>query len=223
MHAFCASQQSCGAASLTRIVKGKEKEKEGRSNDEELQVDISFPSTSSSTLASAPIPVSLSASTSASALISSKCRYCTLDDGESILSTSHNSDNSSSKQQKHCGGAMIEGVKANLDIISTSMCNLAAECKLCRLQEDAHAEAQVAAQAYAVSSSPQHRHEAMQHLQQTEMYLDADHMVALIDLVSSDMIAATAYLSLEQEDYHKVWVVKWLKELGYIEGLAVDM
>ena len=92
---------------------------------------------------------------------------------------------------------MIEGVKASLDIIGTSMRNLAAEHKLCRLQEDVHAEAQVAAQAYAMSSSPQHRHKAMQHLQQTETYLDADCMVALIDLVSSDTIAVTAYLSLE--------------------------
>ena len=92
---------------------------------------------------------------------------------------------------------MIEGVKASLDIIGTSMCDLAAECKLHRLQEDAHAEAQVAVQAYAVSSSPQCRHKAMQHLQQTKTYLDADRMVALIDLVSLDTIAATAYLSLE--------------------------
>ena len=85
---------------------------------------------------------------------------------------------------------MIEGVKASLDIISTSMCDLAAEHKLCRLQEDVHAEAQVAAQVYAMSSSLQHMHEAMQCLQQMETYLDADCMVALIDLVSSDMIAA---------------------------------
>ena len=113
---------------------------------------------------------------------------------------------------------MIEGVKASLDIIGTSMCDLVAERKLHRLQEDECAEAQVAAQAYAMSSSPQHRHEAMQHLQQTEIYLDADPMVALIDLDSLDMIAATAYLSLEQQDYRKVWVPKWLKELGYIEG-----
>ena len=118
---------------------------------------------------------------------------------------------------------MIEGVKASLDIIGTSMRDLAAEHKLHRLQEDAHAEAQVAAQAYAMSSCPQCRHEAMQCLQQTETYLNADHMVTLIDLVSLDMIAVTAYLSLEQEDYRKVWVVKRLKELGYIEGLAVDM
>ena len=103
------------------------------------------------------------------------------------------------------------------------MCDLAAEHKLCRLQEDACTEPQVAAQAYAVSSSPQCRHEAMQCLQQTETYLDVDRMVALINLVSLYMIAATAYLSLEQEDYHKVWVAKWLKELGYIEGLAIDM
>ena len=222
-HAFCAAQQSHGAASLTKIVKGEGKEKEDRSDDEQLQVDIPFPSTSASTLTSALIPVSLSASTSASAPVSSKHRYSALDDGESILSTSHNSNNSSSKKQKHHGGAMIEGVKASLDIIGTSMCDLAAECKLHRLQEDAQAKAQVAAQAYAMSSSPQCRHEAMQHLQQTETYLDADRMVALINLVLSDMIAATAYLSLEWEDYYKVWVVKQLKELGYIEGLAVDM
>ena len=145
MHAFHALQQSHGAASLMKIVKGKRKEKEDRSDDEQLQVDIPFPLTSASTLTSALIPVSLSASTLASAPISSKCRYSTLDDTESILLTSHNSDNSSSKKQKHCGGTMIEGVKASLDIISTSMHNLAAEHKLHRLQEDAHGKAQVAA------------------------------------------------------------------------------
>ena len=129
-HAFCASQQSCGAASLMKIVKGKGKGKEDRSDDEEQQVDIPFPLTSTSTLTSALIPVSLSASTSASAPVSSKHRYSALDNGESILLTSHNSDNSSSKKQKHCGGARIEGVKASLDIIGTSMHNLAAECSL---------------------------------------------------------------------------------------------
>ena len=146
---------------LTKIVKGKGKGGEDRSDDEEPQINIPFPLTSASALASAPIPVSLSASTSASAPISSKHRYSTLDDGESILSTSHNSNNSSRKRQKHHGGAIIEGVKASLNIISTSMCNLATEHKLCRLQEDAHTEAQVAAQVYAMSSSLQHRLKAM--------------------------------------------------------------
>ena len=124
-----------------------------------------------------------------------------LDDGEPILSTPHNSNNSSSK--KHHGGTMIEGVKVSLDIINTSMCDLDAQCKLHRLQEDACAEAQVAAQAHAVSSSPQCRHKAMQHLQQSKTYVNADCMGALIDLVSSDAIAATAYLSLKQGDYCK--------------------
>ena len=101
------------------------------------------------------------------------------------------------KEKGLCVVLIVTGVKAGLDIIGTSMCNLAAKCKLCRPQEDACAEAQVAAQAYAMSSSPQHRHKAMQCLQQTETYLNAVRMVALINLVSSDTIAVTAYLSLE--------------------------
>ena len=196
---------SCFTTVLWSCLIDKNSEGEGKREGEyeELQVNIPFPLTSAYTLTSLPIPVFLSGSTSAFAPISSKCRYSMLDDGESILSTPHNSNNSSSKKQKHHGGTMIEGVKASLDIISTSMCDLDAQCKHHRLQEDVCAEAQVAAQAHSVSSSPQCRHKAMQHLQQSKTYLNADCMGALIDLVSSDAIAAIAYLSLEQEDYCK--------------------
>ena len=99
---------------------------------------------------------------------------------------------------------------------------MTAERKLHRLQQDVHADAQAAQAVQLLASSPQRRHEAMQRLQQTETYLDADRMIALVDLVSSDTIAADVYMTLEREDYRKTWVSKRLKELGFIDGIAVN-
>jgi hypothetical protein len=48
-------------------------------------------------------------------------------------------------------------------------------------------------------------------------------MIALVDLVSSDTIAADVYMTLEQEDYRKAWISKRLRELGFVEGITVDM
>ena len=47
-------------------------------------------------------------------------------------------------------------------------------------------------------------------------------MIALVDLVSSDTIAADVYMTLEQEDYRRAWILKRLKELGFIDGITVD-
>ena len=63
----------------------------------------------------------------------------------------------------------------------------------------------------------------MQRLQQTETNLDPDHMIALVDLVSSNTIAADVYMTLEREDYCKAWISKRLKELGFVDGITVDM
>ena len=181
-HAFRASQQSHGAASLMKIVKGKGKEKEGRSNDEEPQVDISFPLTSAFTLASAPIPVSLSASTSASAPISSKCRYSALDNGESILLTSHNSDNSSSKKAeapwwRHGRrGQSQPGHHQHLNVWPGCWAQALQTARRCMWWSTDGCTSICHVIVPTVQA---------QGLQQTEMYLDADHMVALIHLVSS--------------------------------------
>ena len=96
------------------------------------------------------------------------------------------------------------------------------ERKLRRLQQDAHADAQAVQAAKVLASSPQRRHEAMQRLQQTETHLDPDRMIALVDLISSDTIAADVYMSFEREDYRRAWISKQLKELGFIDGITVD-
>ena len=62
----------------------------------------------------------------------------------------------------------------------------------------------------------------MQHLQQTETHLDPDRMIALVDLISGDTIAADVYMSFEREDYRRAWTSKRLKELGFIDGITVD-
>lgn len=99
---------------------------------------------------------------------------------------------------------------------------MTAERKLRRLQQDARTDAQATQAVQLLASSPQRRHEAMQRLQQTETHLDPDRMIALVDLVSSDTIAADVYMTLEREDYRKAWISKRLKELGFVDGIAVD-
>jgi hypothetical protein len=115
----------------------------------------------------------------------------------------------------------MPALQSSLDVIGTSIHDLATERKMRRLQVEARHETQLAAQARVLSSSPQRRHEAMQCMQQTESYLDPDRMIALIDLVSSDTIAADVYLSLQREDYRRHWISKRLADLGFVDGVAV--
>ena len=245
-HAFRASQQSRGAASNIQLSssegketekgkrkgKGKEKDKrkgKGKANttvDLELNDDSDGdnndndqPTTSLPPLGSTFAVPSSSTSASIATASSSKHKYSALDEASSILSSSHNS---SSKKSKTRGATAIDGVKASLDTIGSSIRDMTAERKLRRLQQDARADAQAAQAVQLLASSPQRRHEAMQRLQQTETYLDADRMIALVDLVSSDTIAADVYMTLEREDYRKTWVSKRLKELGFIDGIAVN-
>ena len=71
-----------------------------------------------------------------------------------------------SGKQKPCSTA-LDGVKESLDLIGMAICELASECKVCQLQLDAHADA--AHEQGVKAESPQHRHEAMQHVQQMEV------------------------------------------------------
>jgi hypothetical protein len=116
-----------------------------------------------------------------------------LDEDGSNLSGLHN--NSSSKKSKACGATAIDGVSTGLESIGSSICDMTAERKLRQLQQDACADAQATQAVQVLASSPQRRHEAMQHLQQTETHLDPDRMIALVDLVSSDTIATEVYLT----------------------------
>jgi hypothetical protein len=249
-HAFRASQQSHGAVSNTPASpskgkktekgkgkgKGKEKAKgkakgKGKEKEIEIKVDLepddddndndkptSFlpPSKPGISVPSSSVSVSLSAPSS------SKRKYSALDDDGSILASLRNS--SGKKQKSPSGAAAMDGVGDGLQTIGSSIRDMITERKLRRLQQEARADAQVAqaAQLLVSASSPQRRHEAMQRLQQTETYLDPDRMIALVDLVSSDTIAADVYMTLEREDYRKAWISKRLKELGFVEGIAVD-
>ena len=49
----------------------------------------------------------------------------------------------------------------------------------------------------AKAESPQHRHEAMQHVQQMEAHLDTSCVMVLADLVVKDTIAADTYILIE--------------------------
>jgi hypothetical protein len=241
-HAFRASQQSHGAALSmpAPLSKGKGKEEregegeergKGKGKETEIDLELNDNSDNDNDKPAIILPPSVPAGTitsstsaSISAASSSKRKYSALDDDDSVLSSSLNS---SSKKLKSCSGATaIDGVKASLETISSSIRDMTAKRKLRQLQQEACADAQAAQAAQLLQtsvSSPQRRHEAMQHLQQSETYLDPDRMIALIDLVSSDTIAADVYMTLEREDYHKAWISKWLRELSFIEGITVDM
>jgi hypothetical protein len=245
-HAFRALQQSRGAASNIQASssegkgkekgkgkgKGKEKDKgkakakaKGKATEVDLELnddgDNNNDKPTTSFLPPGPPFAVPSSSTSASisAASSAKRKYSALDGAGSILSSSHNS---SSKKSKTRGATAIDGVKASLDTIGSSIRDMTAERKLRRLQQDARTDAQATQAVKLLASSPQRRHEAMQRLQQTETHLDPDRMIALVDLVSSDTIAADVYMTLEREDYRKAWISKRLKELGFVDGIAVD-
>jgi len=135
------------------------------------------------------------------------------------LSGLHN--NSSTKSQRHmvCNGWSQHQPWKQLTVQSGTWL---LQCKLCWLQQDACADAQAIQAAQVLVSSPQCRHEAMQHLQPDQDTSRPWLMIALVDLISSNTIAADVYMLLEREDYHIGLGLKVLKELGFIDGITVD-
>jgi hypothetical protein len=146
-HAFCASQQSHGAASSmpAPLSKGKGKEKgkgkgRGKRKGKETEIDLELNDNSDNDndkpaiVLPPSVPtgtITSSTSASISAASSSKHKYSALDDDGSVLSSSLNS---SSKKLKSCSGATaIDGVKASLETISSSIRDMTAKCKLRRL------------------------------------------------------------------------------------------
>jgi len=123
----------------------------------------------------------------------------------------------SSGKRKPCGTA-FNGVKESLDIIGTSLRELASERKLRRLQVDARALADAGQEQGGKPQSPQCRHEATQRVQQLETYLDPPRVMALADLVA---IAADMYMTIEREDYRCAWVALKLKEMGFVDGISI--
>jgi hypothetical protein len=162
----------------------------------------------SSALLPSPVPTStMPSSTSApiSAASSSERKYSALDDD--ALSVSHNSSGG-----KCSSAAAMQNVLTGLASISSSIDGMTAERRLCRLQQEAGPR--------APTSSPERRHDAIRRLQQTETYLDAEPMVALVDLFEQNTAAAEAYMLLEREDYRKTWVAKRLREAGHVVRIA---
>ena len=125
-----------------------------------------------------------------------------------------------SGKRKPCGNA-FKGVKESLDIIGTSLRELASERKLRRLQVDARALADAGQEQGGKPQSPQCRHEATQRVQQLETYLDPPCVMALADLVARDTIAADMYMTIEREDYCCAWVALKLKEMGFVDGISI--
>ena len=234
-HAFRASTQSHGpAASNPSLRKGKGKGKGkgkdiGSSDDEpvaitkpsalirgeEMDIDgsddelVAFTKPSASTTGPIPIPSSASAS-------SSKRKYSALGEDESTVSGSRTSYSSGKRKPRTTA---LDGVKESLDVIGTSLGELASERKLCRLQLDARADA--AHEQGGKAESPHRRHEAMQRVQQIETHLDASRVMALADLVAKDTIAADTYMSIEREDYCHAWVALKLKGMGFVDGISI--
>jgi hypothetical protein len=217
-HAFRASVQSRGAAaSNPSLSKGKGK---GKGKGKEIDIDIdssddeptAITEPSASTTDPIPIPSAASASGSASG---SKRKHSALGEDNSAVSGSRTSCSSGKRKQR---GTALDGVKESLNMIGLSLCELASECKLRRLQIDARVDA--AHEQGGKAESPQRRHEAMQRVQQMETHLDTSHVMALADLVAKDTIAADIYMSIEREDYHHAWVALKLKEMGFVEGVS---
>ena len=233
-HTFRASQQSRGAASsvLASSSKGKKGEKgkgkgkgKGKEKENGTGVDLELNDDSDGNdndkpNASLPPPRPSNAIPSSSTSTSaSKWKYSALDGDSSNLSGLLNS---SSKKAKAHSSTAIDGVSAGLENIGNSIRDMTTECKFHWVQQEARANAQATQAAQQLASSPQCRHEAMQHLQQTKSYPDPNHMIALVDLISSDTIAADVYMTLEWEDYCRAWISKRLKELGFVNRITVS-
>ena len=152
-HAFRASEQSHGAASSLHALssKGKNGKRRRKGKGKEMgmgmEVDLELGDNSNNdddkpaTSIPPPGPTISAPSKSILASISagskSKRKFSVLDEDGSDLSGLHN--NSSTRKSKAHGIAM-DGVSTGLESIGSSIHDMTAECKLCRLQQDARAD-----------------------------------------------------------------------------------
>ena len=104
------------------MIRGEEMDIDG-SNDE----PVAFTKLSASTMGPIPIPSS-----------ASKHKYSALGKDESTVSSLHTSYSSGKWKPRT---TTLDTVKESVDVIGTSLHELASECKLHRLQLDAHADA----------------------------------------------------------------------------------
>jgi hypothetical protein len=248
-HAFRPSTQTRGAAASNPSfrkgkkakekakakAKAKEKEKEtdiGGSDDElvvvtkpsasskgkEIEIDgsddepvvVTKPSASTTD----PIPIPFPSSASAS---SSKRKHSALGDDDTAASDSRTSYSSGKRKPRTTA---LDGVAESLNSISASIRELASERKLRRIQvEEARADSRH--EQGGKAESPRRRHEAMQRVQQIETHLDPSRVMALVDLVAKDTIAADIYMSIEREDFRHAWVALTLKKMGFVDGISI--
>jgi hypothetical protein len=202
--------------------KGKERERVGES-DEEHDTGDNGPMDIVPTPSAPSAPASASASASVSAPPVSKRKYSALDDTESAISGSRDSAGSGSKKRKGPNITAMDGLNNTLSTISLSLRDMNDERRLRRLQIDTRAQAHAQAQQQVVSSSPQRREQARTCLVENESdYLPADHMAALVDLISDNTSSADAYLSLRREDHRHAWLDRQLGKMGYIKGVSAD-
>lgn len=80
--------------------------------------------------------------------------------------------------------------------------------------------AQAAQAAEALKSSSKHRHEAVVLLQEQEEYLKPAPMVALLEYVARETVAADLYLLIKREDYRRAWVMMTLNDLNFVGDIA---
>jgi predicted protein tyrosine phosphatase len=65
-------------------------------------------------------------------------------------------------------------------------------------------------------TSLEHQSKAMESLQERETYLDAPHIVALLDLFQADTASADTYLAIKQDEVFLLWIERRLmKDLGF--------
>jgi hypothetical protein len=183
---------------------------------------ITFPPSpvpSSTIFSLSPVPPSTIPSTSTSTS-DSKRKYSALDDDE--LSSSCNISG------KKCSGTVAMGdVSTSIDGVGGSIGELVAENKLfCKAYETNHTQhearvekrldTQIAQAAEAASTSPEKRRaNAVDRLQEREVYLTPEAMVVLMQHVAQDTAAADLYLSMKRDKYSKAWVKMRLEKLKF--------
>ena len=125
---------------------------------------------------------------------------------QSALQASQSITAASKKQRTSTTGAVaLNGIKESLDTFNNTFNHtLGRNFALRQLERD------------RADTSPESRAKAMDNLQEQEIYLDDDRMIAFIDLFRADTAAADAYLAIKREGLRRKWVEKQLKEtLGF--------
>ena len=82
------------------------------------------------------------------------------------------------------GAVALNGIKESLDAFNSTLgCSLALQQLECGCAD----------------TSPECKAKAMHALQELEVYIDDDHLVAFIDLFRADTAAADAYLAIKRD------------------------